>query len=76
VYLAFLIIGKILAFIGWAWIVVLAWQRGVIWGAACIAFPFVELFYVGRYWKETKQPFFFLLTGFAVIALATLVGHS
>jgi hypothetical protein len=76
VYLALLIIGKILAFIGWAWIVVLAWQRGIIWGVACLALPIVELFYIGLHWKESKHAFFFLLAGFIVLGLATFVGQS
>jgi hypothetical protein len=73
--LTLFIIGKVLAFIGWSWIAILAWQRGIVWGVGCILLPVVELFYVGLHWKEAKRPFFFLLAGFGAIVLATLVGH-
>ena len=71
---AFLWLGYGLTFIGGLWIIVLAWQKGILWGVGCLLFPFLQLLYVGLNWRETKSAFLVLLAGFvALIVSAVLV---
>jgi hypothetical protein len=47
VVLTFLWVGYALCFFGGLWIVVLAWQEGILWGIGCLLFPVLQLVYVG-----------------------------
>ena len=72
-YDALVIIAWILTVCGACWIIYVAWQRSVIWGAACFFIPVCQLFYVALHWREAKHPFFLLLAGFAVRVLAEMI---
>jgi hypothetical protein len=72
-YEPLVIISWILTACGAIWIVCVAWQRSVIWGAACFVIPVCQLFYVALHWREAKQPFFLLVAGFVVRVLAESV---
>jgi hypothetical protein len=65
--------GYILSFLGSLWIIVLAWQKGVLWGVGCLVFPLIQLIYVVMNWKETKQAFFLQLAGIAAMILSEIV---
>ncbi len=69
---AVLVIGWIVTFLGSLWIIVLGWQRSIVWGIGCFLFPVVQLVYVGLHWKEAKDGFFMILAGFALLIL----GHG
>ena len=72
--LIFLGMGYALCFLGGLWIIVLAWQKGVLWGVGCLFFPVVQLFYVALNWKQAKSAFFLLLAGFGAFILSAAVG--
>lgn len=55
------------------WVVVLAWQRGILWGIGCLFMPVVWFIYVGLHWRETKKPFFFMIGGVALVVLGDLM---
>jgi len=67
-----LAMGWVLSFLGSLWIIVVAWQRSVLWGFGCFVLPALQLVYVGLHWKETKEGFFLLLAGFVLV----IVGHA
>jgi hypothetical protein len=69
-----LALGYVLVFLGGLWIIVLAWQRSVLWGAACLLLPGAQLVYVIAHWKESKEGFFLTLAGLALLILATIIG--
>jgi hypothetical protein len=72
--LIFLWTGYVLSFFGGLWIIVLAWQRGILWGLGCLLFPILQLVYVVLNWKEAKSPFFLLLAGFGAFFLSVAIG--
>jgi hypothetical protein len=72
--LAFQWMGYGLCFIGGLWIIVLAWQRGIVWGLACLFIPVVQLIYVALNWKESKSAFFLIVAGFVAFALSGIFG--
>ena len=71
--IALLWTGYVLTFLGSLWIIVLAWQKGVLWGVGCFVFPFIQLVYVVLNWKQTKQAFFLQLAGFGALILSEIV---
>lgn len=71
----FLWTGYALCFLGGLWIVVLAWQKGVVWGIGCLVFPVLQLFYVALNWKQSKSAFFLLLAGFAAFFVSAAIGQ-
>jgi hypothetical protein len=66
--------GSLFAFLGSLWIIILGWQRSILWGLTCFLVPIIQLVYVGAYWKESKEAFFLLLAGLVMVILAALAG--
>lgn len=60
----FLWAAYILCFLGGLWIVVMAWQKGILWGLGCLFFPVLQLIYVALNWKQAKSAFFLQVAGF------------
>ena len=73
--LLFLWTGYVLCLLGGLWIVVLAWQKGILWGLGCLLFPVVQLIYVALNWKQTRSAFFLLLARFAAFFLSAASGN-
>jgi hypothetical protein len=69
-----LILGWLAGFLGTLWIIVLAWQRSVLWGLIFLLVPIVQLVYIVAYWKEAKEGFFLRIFGFTLVIIATLMG--
>jgi len=74
--LAILILGWVLGLLGTLWVIVLAWQRSVLWGLVCLLVPIVQLVYIVAHWKEAKEGFFLQIFGFTLVIIATLMGVS
>jgi hypothetical protein len=70
----FLYAGYSLCFFGGLWIVILAWQKGILWGLGCLFVPVIQLVYVALNWKESRSGFFLQLAGFAALLVSVLVG--
>jgi len=70
-----LIAGFVLMFLGHLWIVVEAWQKGVLWGFGCLFFPLVSLIYVALNWKLVKNAFFLQVCGFILSVIAESMGR-
>ena len=71
-----LILGYVLAFLGSLWIIILGWQRKILWGVICFLVPAVQLVYVAVHWKESKEAFYLLVAGLVLVILAALMGVS
>ncbi len=69
-----LVAGWLLTFLGSLWIIVLAWQRSVLWGVICVLVPIVQIVYVAMHVKESKQAFFLQIAGLILVVLASLAG--
>lgn len=69
----FLCAGYVLCFLGGLWVVVLAWQKGIVWGLGCLFFPVLQLIYVALNWKEAKSAFLLQLAGFGALILAAVL---
>ena len=67
-------LGYALCFLGGLWIIVLAWQKGILWGLACLFVPVLQLVYVALNWKESKSAFFLLILGLAALFLSAVLG--
>lgn len=70
-----LCLGYTLCFLGGLWIVLLAWQKGIVWGLGCLFLPVLQLVYVALNWKQTKSAFFLLLAGFAASFVSGVIGR-
>jgi hypothetical protein len=68
-----MICGYAASFLGGLWIVVLAWQKGILWGLGCLFLPVIQLIYVALNWKESKNAFFLQLSGIALLILSMLL---
>ena len=73
--LALLWLGYALCFFGGLWVVVLAWQKGIVWGLGCLFVPVLQLIYVALNWKQTKSACFLLLAGFVAIFASAAIGR-
>jgi hypothetical protein len=73
--LLFLWTGYALCFLGGLWIIVLAWQKGVLWGLGCLFLPFLQLVYVALNWKQARSAFFLLLAGIVAFFLSVASGN-
>jgi hypothetical protein len=70
----FLIVGWLFSFLGSLWIIILGWQRNILWGLICFLVPIVQLVYVAAHWKESKEGFFLLMSGLVMVILAAIAG--
>ena len=67
-------VGLLLAFLGYLWILILGWQRNVLWGVVCFFIPMLQLVYIAAHWKESKDGFFLQVAGVGLILLAIYIG--
>jgi hypothetical protein len=75
VALVFLWAGYALCCLGGLWIVVLAWQKGILWELGCLFLPVLQLIYVALNWKEAKSAFYLLLAGFGAFFVSSVIGN-
>ena len=71
----FLWTGYVLCVLSGLWIIVLAWEKGIVWGLGCLFFPVLQLIYVALNWKQTKSAFFLMLAGFGAFFISAVIGQ-
>lgn len=54
--LLLVIVGGIGCFIGWIWILLVAFQESILWGLGCFI-PIIALIFVVTHWEEAGKPF-------------------
>lgn len=52
-----LLIGVVIALIFGIQLLIIAFQKSVLWGLGYIFIPFVSLIFVVMHWDDTKKPF-------------------
>ena len=63
---ALIIIAWLVLFVTGIWLVVIGFQRSILWGLAVLFIPFAGLIFVIMYWQDAKKPFLISLGAFAV----------
>ena len=69
---AIFIIGILVNAVGGIMLLVRAFRESALWGLACIFIPFASLFFLIKFWPETKQAFLISLGGTAIMLLGVL----
>lgn len=64
--LTLLIISAIVMLVTGIWLLVIGFQRSVLWGLAMIFIPFASLVFVIMYWHDAKKPFLISLAALPV----------
>jgi hypothetical protein len=62
-------LGLIIVFVGWIWLLFLAFQVSALWGFGCL-FPPVLLIFVINYWDDVKQPALIVVGGNVLLIVA------
>jgi hypothetical protein len=58
--------------VGGIWLIVLAFKESFLWGCGYLVVPFVWIFFVFKFWEDTKKPFLIGL-GSSVVMYASLL---
>jgi hypothetical protein len=66
-------IGSIIALIYGIQLLILAFQKSVLWGLGYLCVPFVALIFVFMHWEETKRPFLRVLLAIPFFVVAGLI---
>jgi len=59
--------------IGGIWVIVIAFQKSLLWGLGSLIIPFVALIFVAMNFNETKKPFFIWLGGFILYLITFMI---
>jgi hypothetical protein len=65
--LILLILGIAIGAVGGIWLLVKAFQAGVLWGLGSLFVPLVSLIFVITHWQEAKKPFLVNVAGVALM---------
>lgn len=63
----FLFIGFVICLVYGIKILIMAFQKSILWGLASLFIPLVQLVFIILYWSETKSPFLRGLLGIPFI---------
>lgn len=64
----------VLSIVGAIWIIVLAFQKSIIWGLLVLVFAPAGFVFVGMHWEDAQKPFFIQIGGMAVGFLVIMLG--
>jgi hypothetical protein len=57
------VIGSVISLVGGIWLVVLAFQKSVLWGLGCLLIPCIALYFAFTNWELAKKPFLIMIGG-------------
>ena len=66
-------IGLILALVGSIWVIVVAFQKSLLWGFGSLFVPFVSLIFVITHWNKASEPFLVQIIGSVLLILSSLM---
>ncbi len=69
-------LGCLLAFAGWIWFLIVAFQDEIIHGILCLVFTIYNLYYLLINFEETKFPFFVAVLGVLMIMSGCCAGGA
>lgn len=61
--LILLIVGALIALVGWIGFMCSAWEVGILWFLGCLLVPFVNIVFLILNWHDSKKPFFIHFLG-------------
>ena len=67
------IIGSIVFFVGWIWIIIEAFKTSILWGLGTLIVPIVGLIFVLMNWEDGKKPFLIYLAGIALMVVGVIL---
>jgi len=70
------VIGLAIGFVGFVWIVAIAFQESVLWGLGCFFIGCITLYFVFTHWEKTKKPFLISVVGGVVAGIGSLIATS
>ena len=62
-------VGLFLLVVGGIGFIFAAFREGILWGLGVLFIPFVSLIFLVLAWPEAKRPFFWQLTGVALVLI-------
>ena len=65
--------GVLIILVGQLWLLVRAFQEGILWGLGCLIFPLITLAFLILHWGRAKQPFCWLLTGIGMLFAVAII---
>jgi hypothetical protein len=67
-------LGGVAGFVGWIWLLVVAFQESVPWGLGSLLVPFVGLIFAFLHWAEAKRPFLVWVLGIVLAVAGAALG--
>ena len=71
--IAILIITGLIAFAANIWLLIVAFQRSVLWGLAVFFIPFAALVFAVMYWQDAKKPFLIMLVASIAMGISLVM---
>jgi hypothetical protein len=71
-----MVLGLIVALVGWIWLLIEAFKENVLWGLGCFFFSPVSLFFAILNWDVAKKPCLINLAGTAITLIGAFLGSS
>ncbi len=70
-------VGVVLVLVGWIWLLVMAFQEGILWGLGMLCLgPIVGLIYSILHWQQARSPFLTYVAGLGALAAARMMGFE
>jgi hypothetical protein len=69
-------IGLIMILVGHYWIVAMAFQKSLLWGAASLLVPVVVIGFVISHWDKVAKPFGLYIVGWLTMLLGAALTHG
>jgi hypothetical protein len=68
-------LGLVVALVGAIWLIVLAFQKSVLWGLGSLFVPFVSLIFAVMNWDVAKRPFLIQVAGVVLLVIGGMMSH-
>jgi hypothetical protein len=62
-----MLLGRIIALVGWVWLVSVAYGEGFFWGLGCVFLPFVWIIVTVKFWQEARKAALVLGVGWLLV---------
>jgi len=66
-------VGGLIAFVGYAWFLLVAGRVSIVWLLGCLIVPFVGLVFLVLNWHDAKKPFLINLAGVGILVVGLLL---
>jgi hypothetical protein len=73
--LALIVVGGIIALVGYVWLLILAFSESILWGVGSLLCGIVALVFGVTRWPETKVPVLIYIAGLAVHTIGQAIAE-